>query len=316
MQLSNKTYIHFLTILLSLFTALNTGAAEIKVQGLEQGVRQGDVGLLTVKSSSKLDYLTGKFEGKKLLFQSDGISNYSALIGIPMDKKPGEYSIFLNGKGESTSLIRTVIFEVKKRDYNIERLRLPSKMVEPGKKLLKRIRRENLAIFKAKKIVSKERFWEGGFLKPVDGKIANNYGARRILNGISKKPHSGNDIKAFAGSEIKSPNGGRAIYVDNTYYGGKTVIIDHGQGLSTLYMHLSKILVNHGEKVEKGETIGLVGSTGRSTGPHLHWGAYLGSLKVDPASLLALDINKHFVNDKLATDKKGYDDSNRLGGND
>lgn len=316
MRLLNKTYIPFITILFTLFATLNTAAADIEIQGLEQGVRQGDIALLTVKSSSIMDYLTGKFEGKKLIFQSDGATSHSALIGIPMDKKPGEYSIFLKGKGESISIIRTVTFEVRKRDYNIERLSLPSKMVEPGKKLLKRIRRENLAIFKAKKLVSKERFWEGGFLKPVNGKIANNYGARRILNGVSKKPHSGNDIKAFSGSRIKSPNGGRVIYVDNTYYGGKTVIIDHGQGLSTVYMHLSKILVDHGESVEKGETIGLVGSTGRSTGPHLHWGSYLGSLKVDPASLLALDIDKHFGNDKLASDKKGYDISGPLGGND
>ena len=228
----------------------------------------------------------------------------------------GQYSLFLSAKGENISIVRTVVFEIKKRNYNIERLSLPRKMVEPGKKLLKRIRRENVAIFKAKKVVSKERFWEGDFIKPVKGKIADNYGARRILNDVQKKPHSGNDIRAFAGSKIKSPNGGRIIYVDDTYYGGKTVIVDHGQGLSTLYMHLSKILVNHGDRVKKGETIGLVGSTGRSTGPHLHWGAYLGSLKVDPASLLALDINRHYIDDKLASDKSGYDNSDPLGGSD
>ena len=316
MRLSNKSSILFFTFLLVFFTALGAGAADIKVEGLEHGVRQGDFALITVKSPSRFDYLTGKFEGKRLLFQDDGESNYTALIGIPMDKKPGEYSLFLNGKGQNTHMIKTVLFEIKKRNYNVERLSLPNKMVKPGEKRLKRIRRENVAIFKAKKKVSKERFWKGEFIKPVNGKIANNFGVKRILNGVNKNPHSGNDIKAGKGSKIKSPNGGRIIYLDDTYYGGNTIIIDHGQGLSTLYMHLSKILVNHGDIVEKGETIGLVGSTGRSTGPHLHWGAYFGGFKVDPASLLTLDINKPYIDDKLASDKKGYNDPDRLGGSD
>lgn len=316
MQLINKASILFFTFLLIFSSTMFAQAEEIKVQGLEDGIRQGDLALLTVKSSSILDYLTGKFEGKKFIFQSNGATSHSALIGIPMDKKPGEYSIFLRGKGESANIIKTVRFEIKKRDYNIERLSLPRKMVYPGEELLKRIRRDNVAIFKAKKIVSKDRFWKGEFIKPVKGKIANNFGARRILNGVDKKPHSGNDIKARKGSEIKSPNGGRIIYLDNTYYGGNTVIVDHGQGLSTLYMHLSKTLVSHGDRVQKGETIGLVGSTGRSTGPHLHWGAYFDGFKVDPASLLALDIDRQYSNGILASDKKGYDDSDRLGGND
>ncbi|MDT8316714.1 MAG: M23 family metallopeptidase [bacterium] len=285
------------------------------MQGLEDGIRQGDLAFVTVKNSSKLDYLTGKLEGEKLLFQRDSESSYSTLIGIPMDKKPGEYKLFLKGEGVNDSIIRTVRFEIKKRDFNIERLSLPQKMVEPGEELLKRIRRDNVAIFKAKQIASKERFWRGEFIKPVKGKIANNFGARRILNGVDKKPHSGNDIKAGKGSEIKSPNDGRITYLDDTYYGGNTVIIDHGQGLSTLYMHLSKILVNHGDSVKKGETIGLVGSTGRSTGPHLHWGAYFDGFKVDPASLLVLDIDSPNSYGGIASNKKGYEDSDRLGGN-
>lgn len=316
MQISNKSSLLFFTFLFFCLGSFIAEAAEIKVQGLENGIRQGDLTLVTVESSSILDYLTGKLEGKKFIFQSNGAKRHSALIGIPMDKKPGEYSIFLRGKGEDTNIIKTVRFEIKKRDYNIERLSLPRKMVEPGEELLKRIRRDNVAIFKAKKTVSKERFWKGEFIKPVKGEIANNFGARRILNGVDKKPHSGNDIRARKGSEIKSPNDGRIIYIDETYYGGNTVIIDHGQGLSTLYMHLSKILVGHGERVRKGQTIGLVGSTGRSTGPHLHWGAYFDGFKVDPASLLALDIKGPSSDASLASDKKGYHDSGRLGGSD
>ena len=316
MQISNKSSLLFFTFLFFCLGSFIAEAAEIKVQGLENGIRQGDLALVTVESASILDYLTGKLEGKKFIFQSNGAKRHSALIGIPMDKKPGEYSIFLRGKGEDTNIIKTVRFEIKKRDYNIERLSLPRKMVEPGEELLKRIRRDNVAIFKAKKTVSKERFWKGEFIKPVKGEIANNFGARRILNGVDKKPHSGNDIRARKGSEIKSPNDGRIIYIDETYYGGNTVIIDHGQGLSTLYMHLSKILVSHGERVRKGETIGLVGSTGRSTGPHLHWGAYFDGFKVDPASLLALDIKGPSSDVSLASGQKGYHDSGRLGGSD
>jgi len=278
-----------------LFISPSAYSATIEVTGLENGIRPGDVALVTVKSTAHLDWVTGTFDGKKLLFKKEGHFIFTSLVGLPMDKKVGEYRLFLKGSGEKLDIAQTIPVNVKKRDFRVERLKLPKKMVEPGEELLERIRRESQSLNNVKQYISKERFWKGDFIRPVKGRIAGNFGVKRILNGINKNPHSGNDVRAAAGTRIKSPNDGKIIYVNYMYYGGKTVVIDHGHGLSTLYMHLSKIYVNHGQEVKKGQAIGLVGSTGRSTGPHLHWGAYLYGEKVDPASLLGLNVEELFT---------------------
>jgi len=290
-------------------------SAAFDVKGLENGVRPGDVTLVTVRSSSELDWVTGRLEGKKLYFKKEGPFIFTTLIAFPMDKKRGEYKLYLRASGKEAELAKTVMLNVMKRDYRLERLKLPKNMVEPGEKQLERIRRENRALFSVKRYISKKRYWEGDFIRPVKGKIAGNFGVRRILNGVSKSPHSGNDVRAPAGSKIKSPNDGRVIYVDNMYYGGKTIVIDHGHGLSTLYMHLSKIFVNHGQEIKKGQIIGLVGSTGRSTGPHLHWGAYLYGEKVDPASLLGLSVDEVITAEFPVPGKRERLSHEQLGGN-
>ena len=307
----NALFIVLLLIAASSSYAKTAGGG-LQVEGLSYGVRQGDVALVTVRAPSDLDYMTGKFEGKKLLFHRDGETEFTTLLGIDMDLTPGEYELSLTGKGIDMMVMKTVTFNVMERDYDIERLRLPKKMVSPGEKLLKRIRKENLVLHKVKKIITGKRYWDGEFIAPVDGRLADNFGARRILNGVAKKPHSGNDIRAQAGTEISSPNDGRVVYAGNMYYGGKTVIINHGHGLSTLYMHLSRVFVKYGEKVSKGDVIGLVGSTGRSTGPHLHWGAYLNGIKVDPASLLSLEVGRKGDGKGMAG--RGSDLQERLGG--
>lgn len=312
----NKQKISFLLVLAAIFfLVLPAYSATFEVKGLEKGVRPGDVTLITVVCSSELDWVTGTLEGKKLLFKKEGDNIFTSLLGLPMNKKPGEYKLYLRASGREVELAKTVTVNVKKREFRVERLKLPKNMVEPGAELLERIRRESQALRNVKNFISKDRYWEGEFIRPVKGRIAGNFGVRRILNGINKNPHSGNDVRAVAGSRIKSPNDGRVIYVDNMYYGGKTVVIDHGHGLSTLYMHLSRIFVNHGQEVKKGQTIGLVGSTGRSTGPHLHWGAYLYGEKVDPASLLGLNVDEAIMAESHLAEKGEDNSSDQLGGN-
>ncbi len=278
---------------------------QLKIKGLEEGIVQGDVVLVSVTSSVKLTSLSALFEDKKLsLISFDGI-NYSTLFGIDMDKKPGEYSIRFKASSPNNDVVRETEFTVLPRKYRVEKLSLPEKMVAPDPATLRRTKREGLMLRNVFVKNKKTRFWNGEFMLPVDGTVTNNFGARRILNGVKKNPHTGVDVKAFKGKKVVSPNAGRVALVDNLYYGGKTVIIDHGQGLYTSYMHLSKILVNHGEEVKKGETIGLVGATGRATGPHLHWSARLNYARVDPVSLLELfDDNTHGSGSSVATNKK------------
>ncbi len=282
----------FATIILLLFLGNMAYALQLEVEGLDDGVRQGEVALIRISPSERLKHLSGEFLGKEVLFEQDEPGVYTAMLGLGLGIGEGEQELLIMGRSEMSAVTFVVFFDVHKREYKVERLSLPKRMVTPEKLDLERIRREKQALKRVREQVTGFRFWAGDFIKPVEGKASNNFGARRVLNGKKKRPHSGTDLKAYAGTEIKSPNSGTVTYLDDTYYGGKTVAVDHGHGLSTYYMHLSKILVEDGEQVEKREVLGLVGSTGRSTGPHLHWGAYLNGDIIDPLSLLSLEIDR------------------------
>lgn len=135
--------------------------------------------------------------------------------------------------------------------------------------------------------------WKNGFILPLKGRISGHFGNQRIFNGTPKNPHSGTDIAAPKGTKIKASGDGKVLLAGGDYfYSGNMVILDHGQGLKTIYAHLDKTLVNVGDEVKKGELIGLVGATGRATGPHLHWGATINNVRFRPHSLLEENINK------------------------
>ena len=289
--------ITLLLIFVALISSSNVEAMEVQLEAPGRGstVKQGDIILVKVKSPAVLSSLSGEVDGKRVYFESRNARDFSALIGMDLDQKVGEYDLYIFGKGKSGLNQRVLSFNVHSRNYKVERLTLPDKMVTYDYVTLKRIKRESHSLGQIRKSVSRKRWWDGDFLMPVKGKLTPNFGARRILNGIKKNPHSGVDVKAYSGTRIRSSNGGKVVLVDNHYFGGKVVVIDHGQGLSTIYMHLSRILVNHGQEVAKGDILGLVGATGRATGPHLHWAAYLNGAKVDPSALLSLSISDKMV---------------------
>ncbi len=123
-------------------------------------------------------------------------------------------------------------------------------------------------------------------MAPVPGAITSPFGRRRVINGSPRSPHTGVDLRAAAGAEIIATNHARVVLVDDFYFGGKSVVLDHGGGLYTMYFHLSDFRVKEGSRVRKGGVVGLAGMTGRVTGPHLHWGARLNGARVDPFELL------------------------------
>ncbi|HHL39774.1 MAG TPA: M23 family metallopeptidase [Deltaproteobacteria bacterium] len=160
-------------------------------------------------------------------------------------------------------------------------------MVELDEATLERVRREKAELGGALEDSAARRLWKGPFLMPAEGRISSSFGLRRILNGKPRSPHTGLDIGAPAGRAVRASNSGTVTLTGERYFSGLTVVIDHGLGLSTMYFHLSEVLVKEGERVERGQIIGRVGSTGRSTGPHLHWGVWLSGARVDPRSLMA-----------------------------
>ena len=209
------------------------------------------------------------------------------VFGIGRDRK---YDVIITKEFEGKK--EKIIKKVKKRKYKIQRIDgLPEKKVTPPKEVYERIKRENKIIADARAIESNLTFFKNKFITPLENAIVTGvYGSQRILNGKPKWPHYGIDFAAKEGTKIKAMLDGTATMVEpNLFYTGGTLIFDHGHGVSTLYMHMQKIFVKKGEKVKQGQIIGTVGSTGRSTGPHLDVRLNWFDVRLDPATVLNLN---------------------------
>ena len=205
------------------------------------------------------------------------------VFGIDRDRKFDlTITKIQNGKKEK------IIKKVLKRKYNIQRIDgLEESKVTPPESVYKRIKDENNKIGEARAINSDLPFFKNQFIMPVEGIISGVYGSQRILNGKPKWPHYGIDIAAKQGTMIKSSGSGTVTMAeDNLYYTGGTIIMDHGHGISTIYSHLENVMVSVGDKINQGDTIGTVGSTGRSTGPHLDFRINWFQTRLDPMSVL------------------------------
>ena len=178
--------------------------------------------------------------------------------------------------------------QVLKRKYNIQRIDgLEESKVTPPESVYKRIKEENNKIGEARAINSDLPFFKNQFIMPVEGIISGVYGSQRILNGKPKWPHYGIDIAAKQGTKIKSSGSGIVTMAeDDLYYTGGTIIMDHGHGISTIYSHLENVMVSVGDKINQGDIIGTVGSTGRSTGPHLDFRVNWFQTRLDPMSVI------------------------------
>ena len=205
-------------------------------------------------------------------------------FGINRDRKY-DVVITLNKNGIKQKIVK----KVQKRKYNIQRIDgLEEKKVTPPEEVYERINKENKLIAKARAVNSDLDFFRNKFIIPVDDAIITGvYGSQRILNGKPKWPHYGLDFAQKEGTPVKAMlNGTVTLAEPDLYYTGGTLIFDHGHGISTLYMHMQKILVNVGQKVKQGEVIGTVGSTGRATGPHLDIRLNWFDTRLDPATAL------------------------------
>ena len=205
------------------------------------------------------------------------------VFGIDRDRK-FDLEITEINSGKKSKIIKKVF----KRKYNIQRIDgLPENKVTPPESVYKRIKEENGRIGKARAINSDLTFFTDQFIMPVKGIISGVYGSQRILNGKPKWPHYGIDIAAKKGTKIKSSGSGVVTMAeDDLYYTGGTIIMDHGHGISTIYSHLEDVMVNVGDQIKQGEIIGTVGSTGRSTGPHLDFRINWFQTRLDPMSIL------------------------------
>ena len=251
------------------FQTLNLEAIEFKGKFL-----QGHYIIGVTDPSAKII-----IDKKKVKVSKDGFF----VFGLDRDRKfDVTITKDLNGKKE------IIVKKILKRKYNIQRINgLPESKVTPPETVYKRIKEENNKIGQARSINSNLPFFKNQFIMPVEGIISGVYGSQRILNGKPKWPHYGIDIAAKKGTMIKSSGSGTVTMAeDDLYYTGGTIIMDHGHGISTIYSHLENVLVSVGDKINQGDIIGTVGSTGRSTGPHLDFRINWFQTRLDPMSVL------------------------------
>jgi murein DD-endopeptidase MepM/ murein hydrolase activator NlpD len=176
---------------------------------------------------------------------------------------------------------------IRAREWAIERVNgVPQSTVSPPPEIARRIAREQARVAETRALDSDLAGFVHGFIWPVSGRISGHFGSQRIYNGEPRSPHSGVDIAATRGVPVKAPAAGRVIFADaGLYLTGGTVLIDHGHGVNSSFLHLSRLDVRVGQHLEQGDVIGAVGATGRATGPHLHWGLNWFDVRLDPEAL-------------------------------
>ncbi|MGD2075348.1 MAG: peptidoglycan DD-metalloendopeptidase family protein [Gammaproteobacteria bacterium] len=226
---------------------------------------------------------TASFNGKRIMVLPNG-STYAALVGLPLGLEPGRHRVTARyASGEEFQLD----FWVKDKAYETQHITIKNKrMVNPEKRDLERIARERRRVKRALATWNEGNPETLRFRLPVDGPLSSPFGLRRFFNQQPRKPHSGLDIAADEGTPIRAPASGRVVDTGNFFFNGNTVFLDHGQGLVTMYCHLSRIDVEPEQQIASGEVIGAVGKTGRVTGAHLHWGVSLNDARVDPTLFL------------------------------
>jgi murein DD-endopeptidase MepM/ murein hydrolase activator NlpD len=266
-------------------------AAALQVRVVPPAPRQGDAVMLFVAGTKGARDVEGSLGGQHLAFFPYGVE-YAALAGVDLETKPGKIPWrvgLVDGAGTPRKAGGTLT--VKAGGFRVQRLTLPSGMVNLDSESEQRAANEAARLRMLYDTVTSERLWRGRFTQPVASrKPGDGFGFRRIINGQPRMPHAGIDYSADRGTPVVASNRGRVALLGEFFFAGRLVALDHGLGLYTLYFHLDGVAVTEGEIVERGQTVGTVGTTGRSTGPHLHFTAQLGRARVNPPDLYALPV--------------------------
>ncbi len=279
---TNTRYIFICTLFFLAVTPILPVRA-FQADVLPRDVAPGDAFLVKVTGTEVSPMARVSLRGTDFRFFRCGNECALAVGAVDMNDEPGNYAVRIT-LGHMTKHLK---LRVLRPDFPTQKLTLSRDKVFLSKKNLKRVRSEKRLL---QSIFRKESIplWKGSFLMPLRNEISTAFGTRRVINEEVVSSHRGLDIRGKAGEPVLASNNGRVVLAQDLFYGGNTVVLDHGQGIYTLYMHLSEIRVKEGTFVSKGEPVGLVGSTGRSTGPHLHFGVKVKNISVNPLSFTRL----------------------------
>jgi len=272
-----------------LLTGASTSVAlpkpEITVSS--DSIFQGDAGYLRVQTTNgespqvqwmDQDLFTAPLENGKTWF---------GFFAADLKLRPGSYPLVV--KIPSTGVRKQIDITVRSKDFGVRRLTLPKELVDLDAVTLERVKRESAIMKEVLEAPPTAPQWKGPFVKPLSGEVVGTFGQASIINGMPRAPHSGVDLKAEKGTPVVSINSGRVALTGEHFFNGLFVVVDHGGALQSMYFHLDKILVQQGVKVTKGMVVGLVGATGRATGPHLHFGIRINGARIDPMQFMTVN---------------------------
>jgi len=269
-----------------------TTPARWSVRCEPEQVVNGSPVLLRVTTPQPVHALLGKWFDHEVTFSFDpGSNSWYGLAGASLETKPGVYAIDLRGQtAPGQSLTYKQGIRVQRRRYPRITLTVAGRYTAPDPEQLKLIEHDKQVKADAFKTVSASREWQGSFEPPVRADISDVFGVQRVFNGVVKSTHQGLDFRVTTGTPVAAINSGTILLAQSLYFEGNCVVIDHGQGLLSLYLHLSEMRVKAGDRVAKGDEIGRSGGTGRATGPHLHLAVRWQGVYLNPQALLSLKL--------------------------
>jgi murein DD-endopeptidase MepM/ murein hydrolase activator NlpD len=267
--------LRFIIPLLALCLALPAQAApESYIARLLNKPVPGGVAVVDLGPAAQAPQVS--YQGKRVLVVREQDARWLAIVGLPLTVKPGSQQL--------TTGSRTLAFAVGSKKYPEQHITLKNqRQVNPNPDDLKRINVELEEQERAYRSFTPGTPSNLLLDKPVNGPLSSKFGVRRFFNGEERNPHAGLDFAVPAGTPIKAPAAGKVVLIGNYFFNGNTVFVDHGQGFISMFCHMSKIEVKVGQPVARGDVLGRVGSTGRATGPHMHWNVSLNDARVDPA---------------------------------
>jgi murein DD-endopeptidase MepM/ murein hydrolase activator NlpD len=258
-------------------------------------VKSGSEGRVAAQSPSPVPSPTST--GTELVKSQTALTKMILMegyFGVPHSHAPGRVRVRLAPVSSNRLLASRaeeglqLDFEIVDGKYPAETLSVEEKHVKPSRQVMKRIEAEQREVGKIYRKLTAQKYWSGAFSLPIESAVTSPFGTKRLFNGAMKSFHKGLDLRAAVGTPVVAPAGGKVVLAKDLYFTGNTVLLDHGYGFVTLYAHLQEIKVKNGQEVGKGTLLGLSGSTGRVSGPHLHWGAIIHRTKVDPRDLLTV----------------------------
>jgi murein DD-endopeptidase MepM/ murein hydrolase activator NlpD len=274
----------------SLPAQTESGSA-LHVQWEPQELVNGSAALFRVTAPAALKQLDATWFDRKLTFRFAAACNcWYGVGGVDLNAKPGKYVLRLTGKTENGDALAFTydINVVEKRYPSTAVTGVPQKYVQPPPEVTARIAEESALKKQVFSRFEPESVWSGQFSAPVASTVTAIFGSARVFNGTKKTVHEGLDFRAGVGTAVHATNRGTVVLARNLYFEGNCVVLDHGDGLLTLYMHLSEFKVKEGDLVNSGQLLGLSGNTGRVNGPHLHFAARWQGMYLDPETLIAL----------------------------